>query len=134
MLLIPKNAPPVRLFYRFWLYRLSVKTGIQIPPNTFGRGLYLPYHGTIVVNETARFGDNCVVQAGVNISENVRGGDHVYLSAGCKIMKGVSISSHVIVGANAVVTKNVNEINVVVAGVPANIISQNGFLNRKKSI
>ena len=126
--------PPLRILYRFRLYRLSLKTGIQIPPNTFGKGLYLPHHGTIVVNETARFGDNCVVQAGVNISENVRGGDHVYLSAGCKIMKGVSISSHVIVGANAVVTKNVDEINVVVAGVPAKIISKEGFKNRGRAI
>lgn len=129
-----KMPPPRRLFYRYKLYHLSVKTGIQIPPNTFGKGLYLPHHGTIVVNETARFGDNCVVQAGVNISENVRGGDHVYLSAGCKIMKNVTISSHIIVGANAVVTKTFNEENVVVAGVPAKIISTEGFKKRGRAI
>ena len=42
---------------RLILSQLSVKSGIQIPINTFGKGLYLPHHGTIVVNETARFGD-----------------------------------------------------------------------------
>ena len=129
-----KIAPPLRLFYRYRLYRLSVKTGIQIPPNTFGKGLYLPHHGTIVVNETARFGDNCVIQAGVNISESVTGGNHIYLSAGSKIMKGVHISSDVIVGANAVVTKNIDEENVVVAGVPAKVISSEGFKNRERAI
>ena len=42
---------------RLILSQLSVRSGIQIPINTFGKGLYLPHHGTIVVNETARFGD-----------------------------------------------------------------------------
>lgn len=129
-----KMPPPIRLYYRYKLYNLSVKTGIQIPPNTFGKGLYIPHHGTIVVNETARFGDNCVIQAGVNISEGVVGGEHIYLSAGCKIMKGVHISNNVIIGANAVVTKDVDVENAVMAGVPAKMISQNGFGNRNTPI
>lgn len=53
-----KIASPIRLYYRYKLYHLSVKTGIQIPPNTFGKGLYIQHHGTIVVNEIVRFGDN----------------------------------------------------------------------------
>ncbi len=46
------------------LYRLSVRSGITVPPNVFGKGLYLPHHGLIVVNSDAKFGDNCVLQAG----------------------------------------------------------------------
>ena len=116
------------------MYRLSVKSGIQIPPNTFGKGLYIPHHGTIVVNETARFGDYCVIQAGVNISEGVTGGDWVYLAAGCKIMKNVHISSHSIIGANAVLTKNMEEEDSVMAGVPAKLISKEGFGHRCRPI
>ena len=62
------------LWYRYRLSRLSVETGISIPPNTFGKGLYIPHHGSIVVNGTARFGDNCVIQNGVNVSDDARGG------------------------------------------------------------
>ncbi len=113
------------------LYNLSVKSGITIPPNTFGKGLFLPHHGAIVVNSTARFGDNCVVQSGVNVSNDVVGGDHLYLGTGSKLMIGVKIPDHCIIGANAVVTKSVEEENVVVGGIPAKIISHNGFKDRK---
>jgi serine O-acetyltransferase len=114
------------------LRRLSALTGITIPPNTFGYGVYIPHWGSIVVNGTARFGNNCVIQSGVNISENVVGGDHVYIGAGAKILSDVHIADDVIIGANAVVTKDISTPNVVVAGIPARIISNNGFKNRIK--
>ena len=60
--------------YKYKLYKISVRSGITIPVNTFGKGLYLPHYGSIVVNHTARFGDFCVVQNGVNVSESVGGG------------------------------------------------------------
>lgn len=107
-------------------------TGITIPPNTFGKGLYIPHWGSIVVNGSARFGDNCVIQSGVNISEGVRGGDHVYLAAGAKILMNVIISDDVIVAANAVVNRDVTEKNVVVGGIPASVISKRGFRDRLK--
>lgn len=113
------------------LYNLSVKSGLTIPPNTFGKGLYIPHHGAIIVNSTARFGDNCVVQSGVNVSNDVVGGNHLYLGTGSKLMIGVKIADHCIVGANAVVTKDIAEENVVVGGIPAKIISSNGFKDRK---
>jgi serine O-acetyltransferase len=118
------------LKYRF--YRISVKSGLTIPANTFGKGLYIAHHGSVVVNPSARFGDNCVVQNGVNISNDVVGGNHIYLGAGAKIMIGVHIADDVIVGANAVVTKDITEPNIVVAGLPARKISCNGFHDRKK--
>ena len=64
---------------QYKLSRLSVETGISIPPNTFGKGLYIPHHGAIVVNGSARFGDNCVIQNGVNVSAEVLGGANVIL-------------------------------------------------------
>lgn len=109
----------------------SAFTGISIQPNSFGRGLYLPHWGSIVVNGTARFGDDCVVQNGVNVSDHVRGGNHLYLGAGAKILSDVELADDIIVGANAVVNKSVSTPNVVVAGVPASIVSEKGFRDRE---
>ena len=50
---------------------LSLLSGVCIPPNTFGKGLGLFHYGTIIVNPSARFGDYCGIQAGVNVAENI---------------------------------------------------------------
>lgn len=116
--------------YKYKLYCLSVKSGLTIPMNTCGKGIYIPHHGTIVINATARLGDNCIIQCGVNVSEQVTIGDGVYLGSGAKIMKNVHIANNVIVGSNAVVTKNIVLENSVVGGIPATIISNHGTKDR----
>ena len=118
-------------FLKRRLHKLSIVTGIYIPPNTFGKGLFIPHWGAIVVNDNARFGDNCVVQNCVNVSGGVVGGNHIYLGAGAKVMLNVHLADDVIVGANAVVTKSIETPNLVVAGVPARIISEKGFRDRR---
>lgn len=121
------NAPkPVQMFYRLRLQLLSEKLGITIGPNVFGKGLYLPHYGSIVINDSARFGENCVVQNGVNVSESVVCGGGIYLGAGSKLLIGVHLADNIIVGANAVVTKSFDEPNIVIAGVPAKKISEKG--------
>lgn len=117
----------LKKWYQFRLNALSIKTGIFIPINTFGKGLALPHYGTIIVNESARFGDYCVIQAGVNVSANVHGGDYVYLAPGSKINENLTIADHVIVGSNCVVTHSIEDEGCTVAGVPAKKISDNGF-------
>lgn len=79
------------------------------------------------MNGTARFGDNCIVQNGVNVSESVVCGEGIYLGAGSKIMIGVHLADDIIVGANAVVTKSFNEPNIVLVGIPAKKISDKGM-------
>ena len=61
------------------LQSLSERLGITSGPNCFGKGLYIPHYGSIVVNGTARFGDNCIVQNGVNLSESVVCGGGVFI-------------------------------------------------------
>ena len=119
---------------KYMLNRISVKTGITIGINCFGKGLYLPHYGYIVCNGTARFGDFCTVQCGVNISENVIGGNHIYLGTGAKIMKNVILPNDTIVGANSVVTKQFEKENIVIAGIPGHIISESGFKSRINNI
>lgn len=131
------NTNKSKLRIRFWellLNHYSVMTGITIGPNCFGKGLHLPHYGYVVVNPSARFGENCTVQCGVNVSGSVVGGDKVYLGAGCKLMIGVHIKTGTIVGANAVVTKDFDEENIVVAGIPAKKISNKGMLSGRLKI
>lgn len=66
---------------------MSIKTGIFISINTFGKGFALPHYGTIIVNGSAIFGDYCVIQAGVNVSASVHGSNYVYMALGVKINK-----------------------------------------------
>ncbi len=89
--------------------RLSVKTGIQIGINSFGKGLALFHYGSIIVNGTAQFGEFCVVQSDVNVSAGVRGGNEVYIAPGVKILENIAIADNVIIGANAVVCKDIEE-------------------------
>lgn len=46
---------------------LSYKLGFTLYKNQFGPGLYIMHYGTIVVNPKCRIGDNCNINAGVNI-------------------------------------------------------------------
>lgn len=124
----------IKAFASYKLRRISLKTGITISPNTFGKGLYLPHYGCVVINGKARFGDYCIVQCGVNVSEDVQCGDYIYLGAGAKLLIGVQLQSGTIVGANAVVNKSFDEENVVLAGIPAKIVSNRGMLSGRKKI
>lgn len=77
--LINTHASRLLIFiYSRRLQSLSERLGITIGPNCFGKGLYIPHYGSIVVNGTARFGDNCIVQNGVNVSESVVCGGYLF--------------------------------------------------------
>lgn len=123
---------PLLTLYKYKLYELSLYTGITLPANTFGKGFYIPYRGSIIVHHTARFGEKCVLQNGVNVSEGVVGGDHLYIGTGLKIMTGVQIASDVLIGANAVIAKSIEEPNIVVGGIAVKKISNKGYKNRTK--
>lgn len=117
-----------RIFLNVRYKQMSVKTGIQIGINSFGKGLGLFHYGSIIVNGSARFGDFCVVQGDVNVSAGVHGGDEIYIAPGAKILENVKIADHVIVGANAVVSKDIAEPHTSWGGgVPAKKISDKGF-------
>ena len=133
--LINTHASRLLIFiYRRRLQSLSERLGITIGPKCFGKGLYIPHYGSIVVNGTARFGDNCIVQNGVNVSESVVCGGGIYLGAGSKLLIGVNLADNIIVGANAVVTKSFNEPNIVLAGIPARKISEKGMKSGRKKV
>ncbi|QXU53013.1 serine O-acetyltransferase [Rhodococcus sp. LW-XY12] len=122
--------PLHRIVLPFWQYRLkrlSVRTGISVPPGVFGPGLSIAHYGSVVVNPNARVGSYCRIHSATNIglfdgSAPVLG-DRVYIGPGAAIYGGVKIGDGVAIGANAVVNSDV-ESNVTVAGVPAKVVSR----------
>jgi serine O-acetyltransferase len=123
---------PLRILLRRYLYRrISIKLGISISPNTFGPGLSIAHHGTIVVNGGARIGANCRIHTGVNIGTEAGKdnaapfiGDNCYIGPGAKIFGPIEIASNSVIGANAVVNKSFLDSGVTIAGVPAKVISR----------
>jgi serine O-acetyltransferase len=117
----------VRAYYRFMLMRLSVRTGISIPPGVCGPGLGIAHYGSIVIHSQARIGAYCRINSATNIGVSPAGvpvlGDYVYISPGAVLYGGITVGDRVVVGANAVVGRDV-ESGVTVAGAPARVISR----------
>lgn len=117
----------LRVLVRFRLQRLSVRTGISVPPGVFDEGLSIAHYGSIVVNSKARVGKYCRIHSSTNIG--VAGGktptigDYVYIGPGAVIYGDVHVGDFSVIGANAVVNKNVPS-GCTVAGTPARVISE----------
>jgi serine O-acetyltransferase len=107
---------------RLYLARLSLLTGISIPPGVFGRGLSIAHYGSIVVNDKARVGSYCRIHSATNIGIGKNGtpriGDFAYIGPGAVISGGIIVGAKSAIGANAVVLDDVPEESTAV-GVPA---------------
>ena len=111
----------------YWLARLqlareSQRTGISISPGSFGPGLAVGHHGSVVVNGKVRAGAFCRIQSSTNIGtfrdqEPVLG-DFVYVGPGAVLFGGIKVGDRAQVGANAVVSIDVPHDSLAV-GVPA---------------
>ena len=114
------------LLYRYWRLRnLSFKTGFQIDPNCFGKGLQIYHFGSIIVNSKSRIGNYSTIYPGVVIGAKPNGtpviGNNCFIGAGAKILGGIVIGDNVTIAPNTVITKDVPS-NTVVGGVPFRII------------
>lgn len=122
-------ARVLRIPVRFRLQRLSVRTGISVPPGVFGPGLSIAHYGSIVVNSKAKVGRYCRIHSATNIGV-AKGktpiiGDYVYIGPGAVIYGGIKIGDYAVIGANSVVNSDVAP-NTTVAGTPARKISDRG--------
>lgn len=115
--------------YYYYLYRkISLKTGITIPRNVCGKGLFLPHFGSIVINANSRIGRNCMIQNNVNIGATggstlaPKIGNNVYIGPGAVIFGDIAIANNCYIGANAVVNKSFLEPYSVIVGVPARVV------------
>ena len=81
--------------------RLSHKLGFSIDTNVFGYGLVIPYWGTIVVGNSNRIGNYCVLHTSTCITadkKEIR--DALYLSTGSIMTLKIALGNNVSIRAN----------------------------------
>lgn len=116
-----------------WIYygrkknKLGTKLGLEIPENTFGKGLLIWHSGNIVVNARVRVGENCVLHGdnclgngGDNKSAPILG-DNVDIGVGAKVIGDVRLGNNIKIGAGAVVVKSFNSDGITLIGIPAKL-------------
>ena len=107
-------------FALFRLYRLAIRLGFTIPPNSCGPGLCIVHRGPIVIARGTKLGANCRIHICVNV------GNNVYIGPGAKIYGDIEIADNIAIGANSVVNQSFTEPGISIAGIPAKRISQKG--------
>jgi len=118
------------LFLKLRFRKASLKLGFSIPTNTFGPGLAIVHYGTIIVNNAAKVGRNCRIQACTNIGASGGNkeapiiGDNVYIGPGAKIYGDIKIGNNIAIAANSSVNKSFIEDNIMIAGSPAKRIKE----------
>lgn len=117
------------LYYEGQKNRLGEKLGIEIGPNCFGKGLQI-YHGSIIVNNLVRAGENCILHGGNCIGNNGfdKGapslGDHVDVGYGATLIGNIQVADECVIGANALVNKSFIESGSRIVGIPAKKINK----------
>ncbi|AOZ71918.1 serine O-acetyltransferase [Boudabousia tangfeifanii] len=87
------------------------------PAAHLGRRLFIDHATGVVIGETAKVGDDCVIFHGVTLGgvDMRKGkrhptiGNHVMIGAGAKVLGPIYIADGARIGANAVVVKDVPE-------------------------
>ena len=120
---MPGMLKKIGSLYKKRLYSLGAKCGgFSIPINCFGPGLSIAHYGTIVVNDTAKVGENCRIHEGVTIGATGKNGqaaiigDNCFLATGAKVIGDIHLGNDIAVGANAVVTKSFLEDKITLGG------------------
>lgn len=119
------------LLYIYYLRKhnkQSLKTGLIIGLNVFGKGLQLYHTGSIVVNGFCKVGNNCQLH-GCNCIGNSKYandvptiGDNVRFCVGAKAFGDIYLANNITIAAGAVVTKSFYEEGVTLVGIPARIL------------
>ena len=108
--------------------KIGYKLGIEIGINCFGKGLTIYHGGNIVVNPSARIGENCQLHGGNCIGNNGEIdvspviGNNVDIGFGACVIGDVRIADGVKIGSNAVVVKDCIEPDKTIVGIPAKMI------------
>lgn len=113
-------------FIAYPFHRIYVRDKFQFSYRTeIGYGLYVGHNGPIVINPTAKIGNNFTIMQfstiGAEMNDAAVIGDNVYIGPNSCVVENITINNNVTVGAGSVVTKDVPE-NATVAGNYAKIL------------
>lgn len=120
--------------YKIRLLKLQDKYGLHIPLNCCGKGLKIMHTGSVLINENAVVGDNCVFHINTALVAVKPNNTAPIIEDGCTffvgsiVVGGIHVASHTVVGANSVVNKSIEKSNTTVAGIPAKTITERGSL------
>jgi serine O-acetyltransferase len=109
---------------------------LDISTDSIGSGLLIT-HGYCTLIYARRIGDNCRIFHEVTIG-SLKGdspiiGNNVLINPGAKISGNIRIGNNSIIGANSVVISDVPD-NCTAAGIPAHIIYNQEWSNKKESL
>ncbi len=109
-----------------WRFNRNRKRIFILPECDIGYGLYIAHGGPVVVNPTARIGNNCNLSPfdtiGSNHGKAASIGDNVYIGPNVCIVEDVKIGNNVTIGAGSVVTKDIPD-NATAVGNYAKVIN-----------
>lgn len=124
-------------------YRMSHKTGIQIPPRTqIGEGFYIGHFGRLIIHPDAKIGKNVNVATGVTIGRENRGrregvptvGDEVWIGTNAVLVGNIKIGNDVLIAPLSFVNFDVPDHSIVI-GNPAKVIAREnatkGYIDNK---
>ena len=121
----------------YWLARFISTlarwiTGIEIHPGAvIGRRFFIDHGMGVVIGETAKIGDDCMMYHGVTLGgtswDKVKRHptlkDGVIIGAGAKILGPIILGKNVRVGSNSVVVKSIDD-NCTVVGIPGRVLQK----------
>lgn len=119
-----------RLFYRYKLKKLRIKTFISIPNSVeIGDGLYIGHYGRIIINQDVVLGKNVNLSTGIIIGAENRGtrkgspviGNSVWIGSNAVIVGKIKIGDDVLIAPLSFVNFDVPSHSIVI-GNPARII------------
>lgn len=130
-----KSTLPLKLIARFISQIGRLLTGIEIHPGArIGHGVFIDHGMGVVIGETAKIGNNCLLYQGVTLGGTGKeiGKRHptleenVVVGAGAKVLGNISIGTNTRIGAGSVVVKDV-ESNCTVVGIPGRVVHRSGI-------
>lgn len=115
----------ILLFYERRRNKLGNRLGFYIGEHVFEKGLMIYHHGCIIVNGSARVGENCQLHGSNCIGNDGKTGDapvignNVDIGFGASVIGKVILADDIKVAAGAVVVKSCMVPGTTLAGVPA---------------
>ncbi len=106
------------------------KTGIEIHPGAaIGRRLVIDHGMGIVIGETAKIGDDCLIYHGVTLGGTGKDvgkrhptiGNNVLIGAGAKVLGPINVGNNSRIAANSVVLQDTPDDSTAV-GIPAKVV------------